>query len=367
MVILLAINDLAYGGGQRTLVAEANQFSRLGHTVYVATLLAKLGQGLEGGLEIPKERLVKINSLGFSDLGSFFRLLFFVRRVKPDIIFSNLFFTNTFTRLVKLFFWKPKIVIREGNVPVEKSLIVWFVDFFLSFLTFRIVVNADIIKTEFSKIFMFEEKIRLVYNGVDKNFFTPSLYTKKDLRDKFGLPFNAFVVVTVASLTRKKGYVYLIEAAYDLLRNHVGGENPRFLFVGDGSDRQELSTIINHLGLDDSILFLGSRQDVKELLLLADVLVLPSLWEGLPNVILEAMAVGVAVIATRVGGVPEIIKDGHNGLLVDPKNSVSLVMAILRLMKNKDLRSQLVFRAREDVTKLTWEDHAKQMLAICAE
>ncbi|MBK5254408.1 MAG: glycosyltransferase [Vicinamibacteria bacterium] len=147
-----------------------------------------------------------------------------------------------------------------------------------------------------------------------------------------GLPLEAPVVAVFARLNRLKGIEYFLQAAALLAARF---EDARFLIVGDSISeayRKELETLAASLGLGDRVVFSGFRSDVAELLSEVTVSVLPSLAEGLSNVVLEAMAAGVPIVATQVGGTPELVEDGVTGIMVPPRDAVALAQAIGSLL-----------------------------------
>jgi glycosyltransferase involved in cell wall biosynthesis len=154
---------------------------------------------------------------------------------------------------------------------------------------------------------------------------------------------GAPVIISVGTLRGIKGQLFLIDAM-----QHVLGSLPsaRLFMVGDGPDRARLEDRAGRAGLADAVTFLGNRLDVPDLLQAADIFVLPSLVEGMPNAVLEAMAAGIPVVATRVGGVPEIVHHSETGLLVDPQSSPSLANGILRMATDLRLRESCAQRAR---------------------
>lgn len=361
MKILFAINDLSFGGGQRTAVEEANGLFGCGYEVLILTLLDKPPEPVFlSALEIPRDNIVNIPFKSFADCGAFKNLVHFLRQAKPDLIFSNLFFTNTMIRLAKIFVWKPKIIIREGNVPEEKDFFVRITDSLLVFLTCKIIVNSEVIKKEFAKKLLIpQSKIKVIYNGIGEEFLTTKRYHAVS---------SPVSLITVGSLTKKKGHTYLIGALAEIKRR-----KPDLVFrlfiVGDGFLRLQLAKRVKELGLVTAVEFLGERPNVKELLARADIFVLSSLWEGMPNAMLEAMAVGLPVIATAVGGVPEIIRDGENGVLVPPQRAEMLGGAILGLIENPGLRKRLGIAARSTAADFTWPKHIvelKKIIKLCA-
>jgi glycosyltransferase involved in cell wall biosynthesis len=160
---------------------------------------------------------------------------------------------------------------------------------------------------------------------------------------------SAQVVGTVGRLHRQKGQQYLIEAAAQVLRRKPDTE---FRFIGEGDLLPQLEKQAEMLNIGSSVKFLGRRTDIAKQLGEMDVFVLPSLWEGFPLVLLEAMAAGVPIVSTKVNGVEEIISNKEDGILVSPKDSEELAKGILNLLdkKNKKWRNVYVSNARRKVT-----------------
>ncbi|MGH7151860.1 MAG: glycosyltransferase, partial [Planctomycetota bacterium] len=151
------------------------------------------------------------------------------------------------------------------------------------------------------------------------------------VRREFSIPTEAPVAVTVARLDPMKGHGVLLEAAAQVVRTLP---ETRFLLVGGGPIEPELRAQARGLGLGRSVIFAGMRSDVPDLLRAADVFVLPSLddREGFGIALLEAMACGLPIVASRAGGIPEAVPDGSAGTLVPPRDPVSLASAILLLL-----------------------------------
>jgi glycosyltransferase involved in cell wall biosynthesis len=155
------------------------------------------------------------------------------------------------------------------------------------------------------------------------------------------------VIGSVGSLHVRKGYRYLIEATPLVLTELP---EARFVLVGGGPERPRLEQLAAELGVAGRVQFLGQRTDISDLLPGFDVFVLPSITEGMPNAVLEAMAAGIPVVASRVGGVPEIVQDGETGLLVEPESPSDLACSLVRLGRNAPLRLALRQRALAVVT-----------------
>jgi glycosyltransferase involved in cell wall biosynthesis len=178
--------------------------------------------------------------------------------------------------------------------------------------------------------------VRVLHNGID-----PAAFAAADgprIRRELGCRDGEFLVGTAVVLSEQKGIRYLLDAA-----RIVRATDPalRFLIAGDGPLRAELERQAAALDLRDTVRFLGFRADVPQFIAALDAYVLPSLWEGLPLALLEAMAGGKPIVATRVGGNPEIVDDGDNGLLVPSRDPSALARAILALRGDVALRERM--------------------------
>ena len=188
------------------------------------------------------------------------------------------------------------------------------------------------------------KKIQTIHYGVDLEKY--NLVNGKDKRAELGFAKDDFIVGTVARLTVQKGHTYLIDAAPQIVEKFP---KVKFVFVGDGPLRDQLEQKVASLNLKDHFHFLGFREDVTEIVNTFDIFTLPSLFEGLPNVILEAMACARPIVATAVDGTPEAIIDNESGLLVPPENPDVLVESLTQLLSNEELRHKLAKNARKRV------------------
>jgi glycosyltransferase involved in cell wall biosynthesis len=186
-------------------------------------------------------------------------------------------------------------------------------------------------------------RVQVIPNGIPLDDGA-SAATLSTLRESLGLNHYNQVIGTVGSLYPVKGHKYLIDAAPSVL-----GRFPQavFLIVGQGGLREELEAHAKRLGVAGHLRFLGHREDVRNLLSIYDIFVLPSLSEGMPLALLEAMAGGVPAVATRVGGVPEVLEDGKTGLVVPPGDSRALADSITTLLEHPPLAKELSEAARQ--------------------
>jgi glycosyltransferase involved in cell wall biosynthesis len=188
----------------------------------------------------------------------------------------------------------------------------------------------------------------VINNGIDQQRFDPDR-AHPDVRAGLGIPPDSVVVLFIARFTGHKQPLTLIRAFAKALTLLKGGGDVRLLMVGDGDEKQAGEALAGELGLEGKVNFQAFRQDVPDVLAAADIFVLPSLWEGLPIGLLEAMAMRKAVIGTRVDGTREVLQDGQNGLMVEPGDVDALAAAIARLVEDKALRESLRTRAYQTV------------------
>lgn len=181
-------------------------------------------------------------------------------------------------------------------------------------------------------------EVVVLHHGIDEHAVRQGPSVRSQARDRLGLPKDAPVIGTVGNFTPKKDHDTLLDA-FARLRRHQ--PDARLVLVGTGPLQDHLVGRVGDLGLADRVLFTGPRADVAELLPAFDVFALTSVHEGLPIALLEAMASGVACVATPVGGVPEVIHDGDDGLLVPARKPEAICAALLRVLGDAPLRERL--------------------------
>ena len=199
----------------------------------------------------------------------------------------------------------------------------------------RVVANSAAARTQLEHEGVPPSKLRLIPNGLDPRRFIPAAPRSAIRR-----------VVTVANLRPEKGHETLLGAARQILARHPAAT---FTFAGDGPRREPLETLTRALELGSRVRFLGECQNVAPVLADADLFVLPSRSEAFPNAVIEAMAAGLPVVATDVGGIPEIIRHWENGVLVPPGDEHALADAVVALMDRPDHAAALGRAARADV------------------
>lgn len=179
-----------------------------------------------------------------------------------------------------------------------------------------------------------QSQFEYIYNGVDIAALEKRKVDRILKRRELGVENDCSLIVTAGRLVPVKGHAYLIDALVRIVREVP---NIRLVFLGDGELRKELLGQVKALELENHVLFLGMREDVPEIISCGDLFVLPSINEGFGVVLLEAMAMKCPIVATNVGGVPEVVLDGVTGILVPPKEPLQLAMGIIGLLKDTSL------------------------------
>ena len=230
-------------------------------------------------------------------------------------------------------------------------------------LTHYVLRNVDIIadglkvKDNVCEFFgMPENKVNVIYNAVD------DFDGKIELVDEIAKAREKgfFIVGNSGRLHEQKGMEYYVRAAYELKKKH---SKIKFFIVGDGAEREKIEALINELGLKEDIILLGFRSDIKNVISQMDVLVLTSIYEGLPLTPMEAFSVGKAVIATNIDGTKEVVEDEYNGLLVESKNPESIANGIQRVYQDSQLLKNLGKNARKTYeTKFSLEIFRRKYL-----
>ena len=209
------------------------------------------------------------------------------------------------------------------------------------------------------------KKLVLIYNGVDARQFESSSGVREKLRSTMGLTDLDKVVVVVANLIAYKGYLDFLNAARE-----VKDRIPETVFWLIGEDRgiqEDLESEAQSLGISECVLFMGQRSDIPSLLAASDLFVLPSHEEGFSNVLLEAMAAGLPVVATKVGGNSEAVVDGATGWLVPPRNPAAMAGKIVDLLSDPKKATAWGAQGKEKVTEhFTIEQMVEKHLTLYA-
>ncbi len=340
-VILYAIGSLVLGGSEKQMALLIKHLDQLNFNCHLFVLqpLGTLANFLkktnvkihDGGYLSEKSAIAKILLLIRAQL----RLCRVIRKIRPDIIHAYLPLTNFMGSVAGCILKVPLIITSKRALGTHQdryrgSRIFDIASFRLSnWVTVNSkAVGEDTIKRDRGNA----DKIRLIYNGVKLTEFTSGNFERRKIREALHLDPDKKIIITVANLIPYKGHIDLLKAAA-LVREQFPAS--LFLLVGeDRGIRNNLVELARELGILNHILFMDRRDDISNLMAASDISVLPSHEEGFSNVVLESMAAGLAVVATRVGGNPDAIIDGETGWLVPPKQSEELALKIIDLLND---------------------------------
>jgi len=332
---------LPIGGAEELLLTILKYIDREIFNPFVCCMVR--GDALASEVERLGITVITLGMKHKKDLTVIPKLVSLLRKKNIHIIHSSTFIPNFMGRIAATIARVPVKIITEHNIYSDKKKFHVFSDRILSYVTDRIICVSEAVKKFTEKQEGIKHKKFLVF----KNFIDLEKYNfsvKADyLKNEFKLKEKQIIVGTISTLTKQKGHSTLLEAA-SIICNQMN--NVRFLIVGDGPLRNLLEEKAKNLGISEFIIFAGARRDISELLSIMDIFAFPSLWEGFSIAILEAMAMKKPVIASRVDGISEIIKDGISGILFTPRNARELASHIFDLIRNPEIAQKLGEQAR---------------------
>lgn len=295
-----------------------------------------------------EKRGIHVHCFGFKKYNLIWKLpvlSIFLRKEKVDIVHSQLFLSHLIGQTAAIMAGIPFKIMHVHTIESKhKGFAGLILKSIIKSIDMIISVSLAAEKT-FKEIYpYFKGMSRVIYNGIDVSEFKARVKSSNYTKDKFGLNKGDFCAITVANLKWQKGHKYLVEAA-----GLLNDPSIHFLIVGDGPEKEALNDLIHRNKLEKQFIFLGKREDVPELLVLADILILPSVLEGFGICILEAFAGGVPVLATNIYGILEIAENGENAILVPPATPRELAEAIIRLKNDHGLRENLRTSAMEKI------------------
>jgi glycosyltransferase involved in cell wall biosynthesis len=340
-LMLLAIG-LGVGGTESHILELASGIDRSRFDVTVCTL--KRGGLVAEELRTRGIRVLSLDGSGKLDARVLLRLLKLIREERPDVIQAFLFWANVAARVCGRFVRTLAIISSYHDEIVSEGRLVRLVDRLTLRWSHGILCCSEAVRRSvLSRIGGEESRVSVIPFGVDVDRFRSAAAAT---RQELGLSEDRAVIGTVCRLVEpKKGLSILLQAMGELKRQF--GQPPcQLLIVGDGPARTTLESLRDRSGLSGWVVFAGTRRDIPGVLHAMDVFVLPSLYEGFGIAILEAMAAGKAVVATRVGGIPEFVVPGETGLLVEPGNAMALAEAIGCLLRDPEQARHMGNRGR---------------------
>ncbi len=360
--ILKFINNFLIGGTERQFVRVANGLDRSRFAVEIACFEHRGPLLNTVKPDLPVHTYPTGGSFyRMSSLLSQFRLMKDVHERRFDIVHTYGWYPNVFAVPASRLAIRPTIILslRDAGAYMTPAKIHAFR--FACRLADCVVANSNAGRNWLIEQGFNDRKIEVIRNGI---VIAPRAEQSRDpgtVRKEFGIPAETRVCACVGRLVSGKGIDFYLRAARILLDR---GRDVRFLMVGANSSergyKSDMEVLARQLNIERQVIFTGQRQDVPEILRDVDLVVHPSLTEGLSNVILEAMAAGIPVVATRVGGNPELVLDGRTGFLVPAENADEIANAICRLLDQPAMARAFGEAARQRVIN---EFSIEQMLS----
>lgn len=340
--ILWLIKGLGLGGAERLLTLSAPHLDRT-RFEYEAAFLLPWKTALVRELECAGIRTTCLNHRHALDVRIVPRLARFLRERHVDILHLHLPYTGVIGRLAAQLAGVPHVVYTEHNVqgcyhPISRAAN----QATMRLCDLTIAVSEEVRVSLLRSPLARGIRVRVIPNGVDAEGVQRASLGPS-ITHELGIPDDRLIVGMAGMFRTEKRLDLWIRAA-----RMIADAEPKtvFILVGDGPERQRLEALTHDLGLSGDVIFTGLRQDAPRLLARFDVFMLSSIHEGLPVAVLESMALGRPVVATRVGGLPGVLEDGRHGFLVPPGDPAILAERVLVLLRNHTLREHAGAAAR---------------------
>lgn len=353
--IVLLIDSLGMGGAERLLVTYLQHFDTARFEPRVCALHVRDGNPIANDIRkmgIPVD-LVPLRHL--REVSGLPRLVQYLRRQRADLLHTQLEFADTVGNVAARIAGIPTVSTQHtfenpgrGSRAFWRHRLMWWS---LRHYCDRIVAVSEAGRRHHIRLGrLAPDKVVTIHGGIDLSPFRDGAEAERRAgREALGVPADAPLLITVAVLRREKGIQHMIEALPQVLQ---AVPEARYLVVGDGEHRAALEELAGRLGVADRVIFTGLRKDIPDLLAVSDLFVLPTLGDVLPTVLSEAMAARKPIVASRVGGVPEMVEEGRNGLLVEPGDPGQLAAACLRLLRDRP--------AAQEMGRAGWEIAAER-------
>jgi glycosyltransferase involved in cell wall biosynthesis len=336
--VLWLVKGLGRGGAERLLVATARRRDRQTVTVRVGYLLPHL-MTLAPELEAEGVPVTCLGRRQILDPRWLITLRRSLVRDPVEIVHAHSPVAAVGARIVARSLprgQRPRVVVTDHNVWDSYVKATRWADAVTSSLDDVRLTVSEAVRTSLPA--RIHRRAEAVPQGIDVDEVQAQRAHRADVRAELGLESDALVVGTVANLRPAKAYPHLLTAAVEVVERLP---DVRFVTVGHGPLKDEVDALHARLGLGDRLLLLGHRPDAVRVMAACDVFVLASLHEGLPVALMEALALGIPVVATKVGGIPELIEHGREGLLVTPGRPQELASALVTLLTDPGCRQRM--------------------------
>lgn len=331
--LVIGTNDFTIGGVQRLIVDTLRHLDRDRFDIHLITLIQFPGKADFYNLVPPDVTVIKHRFSGIRDIREWYALYKTLRRIRPDVVDASLFFSNTIFTLLKPFFGYA-VIAGEHNSGDAKPFLMRLVDRVLAPLRYTIVADSHMVATFVSQTEHIPlSRFTVIYNGVDLKTIEKEreayARTRDAIRAKLGILPHEFVFLNVSRMVKQKRHELAVDGFRVFNTKHPGY---RLLLVGDGPRKTAVREKVRAYGLESHIVLAGESTDVHPLYALADAFLLTSQREGFCIAAMEGLAFGLPLVATRVGGVVEYLKEGENGYAIHEQTPEAVAEAMEKLI-----------------------------------
>lgn len=317
----------------------------------VSASLQKRDERILPELENLNIEIVKFSAGSKYDIRILYKLYNFMKETKPDIVICSLFHSTILGRIIGTLTKVPVIINWEHNENLGNGFR-RFLNKHTVFLSDKIFCDSQKVQQELvGQLCPDKRRVEMIpIGGINLDKYRYS--EKKES--------TAIKIGTTGMLLKQKGYDCLLEAASIIIKKRP---NVKFSIAGDGAEFQNLQDMIHHLNLSENVKLIGFQDNIPQFLATLDLYIQPSRWEGLCITVIEAMACGLPVVASNVGGIPESVIDGQNGFLIEANTPSLLAEKTVQLIDNPGLRFSMGRKGR----KLAEEKYSLQKMCRCIE
>lgn len=362
--VLHVISDVTLGGAGTLLVTLTKKLDKEKFRIFVVCPKgAKIAQMLDQNsvTVIEAQRMKPDCSFNFGSLGELIKI---IKENKIDIVHTHASLSG---RIAGKLAGRKIIYTRHTHSDVSAAqmgkLKVTINKYVNLFLCHKIIAVSNFIAKQLIEFGIPKDRIVTIHNAIDVDLFK-DVGNKEDLRKTYGYG-DELILIQIGRIEEVKGHKYLIQAVSQIDKEK---HNIKALILSTGSKKEEMQQLAKDLNVDDRVIFTGLVKDINEYIIMSDVLVLPSLGEAFGLVLCEGMILGKPCIASNVHGIPEVVSDGINGILVEPRDVEGIKSAIIKMYDNKELREQMGKQGRETVLeKFNSEKMARQVEALYSE
>lgn len=370
-LVVHIIYALGTGGLENGLVNIINRSpaDRYRHVIVCLTGATNFSKRIT----VPGVEVIQLNKKPGQDWSVYFRLLKTLFSLRPDIVHTRNLASLEMQALTLLLPGVKRVHGEHGrdiyDLDGTNKKYNLLRKILRPFIHRYIAVSKDLERWLKGTINVPDAKLRQIYNGVDSEKFHLRQQSKTDITSDDFLQHASIIVGTVGRIAEVKNQKLLVDGIRFLIQKRPELKAClRLVLVGDGPLYSSLKDYVTDIGLSDLVWMTGDRDDVPELMQLMDIFVLPSLAEGISNTVLEAMATGLPVIATNVGGNPELISEGENGRLVKVGDEQGLAEAIGELVDNPGLRAEMGKKGMDQVKSIfNWQRAVSEYLGVYDE